>query len=637
MENTILMAADLETYVSDDTSKQNETWAWASALCPLYSENVVIHHSLGETYQSLAKSRENYTLYYHNLKFDGQFWLDYLLRNGFATAWELDGGWKNVHQMPNKSFTCLISDMGQWYSVAIKTEYGYIIELVDSLKLIPFTLRQAGKAFECKHQKLEMDYAGYRDESTTITDEEKEYIANDVLCLKECIEYMLDEGYKKATIGSNCSHVYKEQFFPGEYRDEFGGTTDLFPDLTKEELPQYLQEWTKCRTADEYIRKSYHGGWCHVKKGCEGKIYEDGQTLDVNSLYPSMMSSESGNYYPVGKPTFWCGNFIPEKATEMGRVPVIRNGVKVIEEEKKAYFFIRFKCRFYLKDGKLPFVQIKNNPLYPSTRQLETSDVYYNGEYHKYLLKDGKYIPTEVTMTMTETDYYLFLEQYDVVDFEILDGCYFGCLKGIFDGYINYYAEIKKKEKGVKRNLAKLFLNNLYGQFAKSPDSSYKLPYLDENGDVKYSSIEEYEKKTWYIPIGAAITSYARNFTIRAAQANYETFIYADTDSLHLSTQEDAKGVVIHDVDFCCWKKETQWNKGLFARQKTYIEITGDDWDIKCAGMTQTCKDYFKQKVEDGEWTLNDFRKGLNIPSGKLRPKRVKGGIVLVDSSYVMR
>ena len=56
------------------------------------------------------------------------------------------------------------------------------------------------------------------------------------------------------------------------------------------------------------------------------------------------------------------------------------------------------------------------------------------------------------------TDWILFNEHYDLFDLEILDGCYFNTMIGIFDDYINKYMEIKMNSKGAMRTLAKLFL-----------------------------------------------------------------------------------------------------------------------------------------------------------------------------------
>lgn len=92
--------------------------------------------------------------------------------------------------------------------------------------------------------------------------------------------------------------------------------------------------------------------------------------------------------------------------------------------------------------------------------------------------------------------------------------------------------------------------------------------------------------------------------------------------------------------------------------------------NIKCAGMPQKCKDLFELSMtgtadingyidtateKHKEWTddekeflfdketqqpikrtFDDFKVGLRVPD-KLRPKRIRGGILLVETSYEMR
>ena len=288
--------------------------------------------------------------------------------------------------------------------------------------------------------------------------------------------------------------------------------------------------------------------------------------------------------------------------------------------------------------------------------------------YDTYLNPDGSINDGRVTLTMTMTDYKLFREHYTVRDFEILDGCYFSTDIGIFDEYINKYKKIKMNSKGAMRELAKLFLNNLYGKMATGLNSSFKRAYVKEDGSLGYITIEEYKKKPGYIAIGSAITSYARNFTIRAAQANYygsnkRGFIYADTDSIHCDlTPDEIKGIKIDDREFCCWKIESEWDIGYFARQKTYIEhivkkdgeaVETQYYDIKCAGMPPRCKELFNISMtgeipvglnlteEEKEFvskrrTISDFKKGLKVP-GKLLPKNIKGGIILTETEYTFR
>lgn len=650
-----VFSCDFETTVYEG---QTDTEVWASAIVELFTEDVQIFHSIEETLNYFIALDINVTAYYHNLKFDGSFWLDFLMRDN---QWTLaftnfnkdgtKGKWMKDHEMPDHSFKVMIAEMGQWYSTTLKVN-GHIIEFRDSLKLLPFSVKEIGKGFKTKHQKLEMEYTGYRYAGCEITQEEQEYIANDVFVVKEALEIMYKQGHNKITIGSNCLAEFKKTYDKEEYEI-------LFPNIKNIELPfnQYGSF-----DAEQYIRYSYKGGWCYLVKGKENKKYKNGTTADVNSLYPSMMSSESGNEYPYGLPTFWKGDYIPDEA-----------------KQPHKYFFIRLKTRFYLREGMLPFIQIKHSSMYKGTEALTSSDYIVTdkktGEtnrYTHYYDVDGNLCDTRVILTLTMTDYYLFLEHYEPVDCEILDGCYFNSKIGMFDEYVDKYKNQKiNSPKGAKRQLAKLFLNNLYGKFASSDDSSFKKPVLRADGSIGFYPIEAHDKQLGYIPVGSAITSYARNFTIRAAQKNYHGvnehgFIYADTDSIHCDLPPDKiVGINVHDVNFCCWKLESCWDEAIFARQKTYIEhVTHEDlkpvekpyYDVKCAGMPKKCKDLFvasmvgmtdeqksKWKQKEQEWvlqhpsTLESFHVGLEIPFGKLRPVRIKGGTLLVETSYKMR
>lgn len=639
---------DFETTVYEG---QEHTEVWASACVELFSEDVKIFHSIEDQFNYFVGLNENIIGYYHNLKFDGTFWLDYLLvRLKMAQAVEkigedeTDVRWLQERDMKNNTFKYSISDKGQWYTIIIKKN-NHFIELRDSLKLLPFSVKRIGESFKTKHKKLEMEYKGFRYAGCEITDEEQKYIANDVLVVKEALEFMFNEGHNKLTIGSCCLEEFKSEYEKKVY--------DLrFPNLYNIDIDSDEHGYG---TAGEWIRHSYKGGWCYLAKGKENKIFHHGTTADVNSLYPSMMSSESGNLYPIGEPTFWTGNYIPDEAVE-----------------DHMYYFVRVKTRFYVKKDKLPFIQIKGSFLYRGTEALESSDVYdYKTGNHNafYTGLDGEIHDTRVELTLTQTDYILFREHYNVIDFEILDGCYFGAVRGLFDEYIEKYKKIKLESKGAMRELAKLFLNNLYGKMASSMDSSFKLAYVKDDKTIGFMPVRAFDKVPGYIPIGSAITSYARNFTIRAAQMNYHGvdepgFIYADTDSIHCDlAPTEIKGITVHDKNFCCWKLESCWDVAIFARQKTYIEhVTHEDlqeieepyYNIKCAGMPQRCKNLFQlsmqgyEPTEDDDFseeareflktkrTLKDFKIGLCVP-GKLMPKRIRGGTLLVETTYEMR
>lgn len=622
---------DFETVVFDG---QDRTDVWASAVVPLYEaamtpEAVKVHNTIDKTFYYLLSKNCDITIYYHNLKFDGTFWLSFFHACGYKQARNIHGFIDDKEMQPN-TFKYLISDRGIWYNIIFKTVSGHLIRFLDSYKLIPLSVAVMGEAFQTEHRKTSIEYSGFRYPGGIITDEERGYIANDVLVVAESLLQFFAEGHKGTTIGTCCVNEWKktqdkkdvEQLYKPLVGNPFPG--DGFADY------------------DDYIREAYRGGWCYAVRTERIKKHYDGVTLDVNSLYPSVMHSDSGSYYPVGPPRYFSGELPP-----------------TFRDRKRFYWFVRFRCQFKLKRGYLPTLQIKHSAFYHPREMLESSNVFAKGKSRSSYIRDGQRVDIKPEMVMTCTDFDLFLDHYDVTGLEIIDTVAFHAEKGMFDEYINKYVEIKQNSSGGRRTCAKLFLNNLYGKMATSCVSSFKLVTFDKNGAPHYIDVPESNKEAGYIPIGAAITSYARNFTIRAAQANYHGegkpgFKYADTDSLHIDLPIDQiKGVTIDSKKLLCWKIESRWAVGWFVRAKTYIEVSGDDWEITCAGMTAHSKAIFKaccgvptdEEFTESErefisthsgMTIENFNYGLKLP-GKLIAKQIPGGTLLIDTSFEMR
>lgn len=254
--------ADFETTVYEG---QEYTEVWAAAIVEFNTEDVHIFHSIGEFYDYVKSLDSNLIIYFHNLKFDGTFIVDYFLNTlhmeqGFDKLGTVE--YPTYHRQKRKemkggTFNYIISDRGQWYSIIVKQNRRFI-EFRDSLKLLPFSVEEIGKAFATKHQKLVIEYTGFRYAGCPISEEEKKYIANDVMCPKEALEIMLEQGHNRTTIGSNCLEEFKALTGDFYYKE-------WFPDLTEISLDEELYG---SENADKYIRKSYHGGWCYLKDGC---------------------------------------------------------------------------------------------------------------------------------------------------------------------------------------------------------------------------------------------------------------------------------------------------------------------------------------------------------------------------------
>lgn len=602
-------AADLETVVEDNPNEQTKTEAWSSAYVELFdsTERVYVDGHLEQTYQFFVDLKEHCVLYYHNLKFDGTFWVSMLLKFGYTFTRER----KKMHK---KQFSCSVSDMGQWYTVHFCADGEHIIELRDSAKLVPFKLGECHKAFKTKHQKLEMNYKGQRWAGCPITDEEMQYIKNDVLVLKEVLEFMFKDGHDKLTIGSCCIAEYKSKYDFRDYRM-------FFPNLKKTRLKNDLFGQPN---ADYFCREALRGGWTYLKPEFAGKVVRKGKTYDVNGLYSSVQHSMSGNYYPVGQPKWFLGR--PPKAAR----------------ENHHVYIVKIRCTFQLKKDHLPTLQIKNNPYYNSTEYLITSDVFYQGQYFKQIWQDGELVTYKPTLTLTNLDLDLLLEHYHVEDLEYIAGCWFFTELGLFDEYIDKYFEQKKTAKGAARTEAKLFLNNLWGKFSSSDDDSYKEPYLDDNGIVQFETHTSHAKKVLYAPVGIFTAAYARDFTIRHAQKNYDVFIYADTDSIHCLDRCDMVDIEEHPTNLLCWKCESHWDFGKFLHSKTYVEHCykkdGEPcepyWNVTCCGMPDNLKKNFMVKYAGKE--LEAFDEDLEL-DGKLMPRRIRGGIVLIETTFSIK
>ena len=282
-------------------------------------------------------------------------------------------------------------------------------------------------------------------------------------------------------------------------------------------------------------------------------------------------------------------------------------------------------CSFKLKKNKIPTIQIKNNKaFFRANEYLESSE------------------NEIVVLTLTNVDLKLFFEHYDVYDLEYICGWKFKGIAGIFTKYIDKWIGRKNKatiegNKG-QRTLAKLMLNSLYGKFATSLDVQSKIPSLGEDDIIHYHLSEKETKEGIYLPIGAFITDYAREKTIRTSQAikdyslkkyGKDLYCYSDTDSIHtlLPIEELKLFCDIDPVRLGAWKHEGHFTKAKFVRQKCYLEEIDGNINITCAGLPKNCYSQVK-------W--NEFKEGFTA-SGKLTFKHVKGGVILVETDFTIK
>lgn len=550
---SVKVAADFETTVDP-----NDCRVWAACAVDIDTlETVHISNSIDSFFEWLQD--KNTTCYFHNLKFDGEFILSYLLRNGY----------KYSDTKEPKTFDTLISDTGQWYSVTVifdkKNKKYKKVTFYDSLKKLPFKVATISKAFNLEDEKLEIDYKAYRAPGHELTEEEKRYIVNDCRIVAAALKIQFSKGLTKMTNASDALNGYKEI-------------------IDKKNFDRWFPVLPVDLDAD--IRRAYKGGFVYLNPKYRNARGLQGITLDVNSLYPSVMYD---CVLPFGYPMYFEGK------------PEI--------DERYNLFIVRLECAFDLKPNHIPTLQLKNTRRFIETEYLTTSD----GDI--------------VEMTLTSVDLALLLDHYDVYSLRYINGYKFKGVKGLFKDYIDYWGHIKATEKGALRQLAKLMLNSLYGKFATNPHATKKKPLIDRDDLVQYVLDDPDVRDPVYTAMGAFITAYARNKTIRSAQAVYDRFIYADTDSLHLIGVDIPEGLDVHPSKLGAWKHEGTFTDSKYIRAKTYMETIDGVDKVTCAGMP----DNVKEKV-----TYDNFHTGSTF-TGKLMPRRCVGGVVLVDTTFTIK
>lgn len=563
----ITLMADFETTVDPEDCR-----VWAGCAVDIDSMEVAYLGTELDDFMEYLQDK-NSVCYFHNLKFDGEFILYWLFTHGFRYS----------DSRKDKTFTTLITDDGLFYSIEVifhrgKSKRYDKVVFYDSLKKLPFKVATIAKAFELPMAKGSIDYKAHRPKGYQLTEEEKEYIVTDCRIVAEALKIQIAQGLKRMTNASDALNGYKDIVGKSWFER-------YFPILPVE--------------LDKDIRKAFKGGFTHLMARFKNARGLHGKQFDVNSLYSWVMYTK---LLPYGYPKYFEGFPDPD--------------------ENYPLYIIHLKCTFELKPNHIPTIQIKNGYRFKPTEYLTTSRV-----------KMGKHWDDEpVEMWLTNVDYELMMEHYDVEFFAFDDGHYYDGFRfkgmvGLFKEYIDYWMHIKETNTGALRQLAKLMLNSLYGKFATNPRAVKKIPYLDKETDtVHYKVDEPEEREPVYTAMGCFITAYAREKTIRSAQANYDRFIYADTDSLKLVGYEDAVGLEVHDTHLGAWKDEGNFTDSKWIRAKTYMVTVNGKNKVTCAGMP----DNVKEQV-----TYDNFCPGSTF-SGKLVPRRYPGGIILEDTTFTI-
>lgn len=399
MKKSKRFTCDFETSTLEWYLKDGYARVWAYSICEIGNpDNFIYGNNIDDFMKWCSSPKHNYTCYFHNMKFDGEYIFYWLLKNGFECI-------EDKKARSDKTFTCLLSDTGLFYSIeiyfSVKGKKINKVTLIDSLKILNFSVEKIAKDFKLPIQKLELDYTTYRPVGYQLKPYEVDYIRNDVEIMARALDIMFNEHLDKMTIGSDALSYYKKN------------------------LSSFDMYYPNIGIKDDLIRRSYRGGWTYLNPKYKGAEVGEGLVVDKNSMYPSMMREM---YMPFGDPVYFEGEYKEDKCYPL--------------------YIQMLSCSFEVKENMLPTVQLKHTLGYMDNEYIETT----NGRIE--------------TLTLTSVDLELFFEHYNVKDLTYHDGFKFKRIKGLFNTYIDHWMNEKikagKEGNGAKRQIAKLMLNSLY-------------------------------------------------------------------------------------------------------------------------------------------------------------------------------
>ena len=238
MKNTPVFVADFETRNSKEDVDTQSTSIWLWDLCDIEK----FKHTTGYDMQSFIDAVEKLapcTIYTHNLKFDGSFIIDFLLKHNFT--------YTEQRSLNSFEFSTLINADGQFYNIRLcldtkSKKRKRIIEFRDSSKKIAGSVRQIAISYGLPILKGEIEYTANRPDGYIATENEISYIHNDTEIVARVLATQYAKGMEKLTSSGDAMNLY--QHIVGKY------FRVIYPELTTALLYRQGQ-------ADEVISALY--------------------------------------------------------------------------------------------------------------------------------------------------------------------------------------------------------------------------------------------------------------------------------------------------------------------------------------------------------------------------------------------
>lgn len=372
--------------------------------------------------------------------------------------------------------------------------------------------------------------------------------------------------------------------------------------------------------------EAYFGGLVDCFK--IGEQTGDLHILDFKSMYPSVMIE---NKYPVKKVEYWNHTRFGKNAKE--RISEVKN---------------------WIADDYAVIAKVVVN-IPKGTDQRDSACL-------PYFDKQGLTYPTgEFTTVATTRELKIALERNYVT--EIIEMTSYE-QEYIFEEYVDFFWKIRNDNTGIYADMAKSFLNMLYGKFGQSvpkwmpvTDDEIELYDLYEVEDLKNGELYESfiegkfvnarnndgtcEIQSGKTPASDAFWAIAAHITadgrlkLRTAmsQAGWDNVFYGDTDSIHTNSAGLANLSLSDNPGLGELSIEKSFNREIIHGLKTYEYYTDDESVRKFSGAMSNAI------YNDGSFTQTEYHNVNGTVMEKTVTKRINSkyskGIVKADGTVM--
>ena len=526
MRNRQRYMSDFETTsVSNfNVEKRVRVWAWN-----IRNIDTLEIEEKGIEIQSFLTYIENkdIDIFFHNLKFDGQFIVYQVLKDGFVYK---------EKPKKEKEFSCLIDECGSWYSIDIvwKAYEKRTIHtrIYDSFKKIPLSVKGMAKSYELEEVKGEIDYDKFREIGYQPTPEEWEYISNDTLIVAKVLKLHFENGMNKMTIASDAYSLFREMHSEKKWRY-------LFPAISEEE--------------HNFVKRSYKGGFVWVNPTFKKKILENVISFDVNSLYPDRMRN---CLLPYNKGKYFKGKY------------------------KDDYIFPlyvqHFCCAFRVKKDHIPCIQIKNSLRWNDSEYLTSSDC----EVVELTL-------TNVDMELFFQQYDVFNIHY--IDGYKYKGRESTFEEYVDEIYKLKQESTGGKKQIAKLRLNSLY--GKFGSAIERVNMIPYIDENDNLAFTRSDKKECQSKYIPIASFITAYARYKTITTAQKFMPDHFIYADTDSIHLVGISNETASTMIDVDSSrLGAWKYEGLAEKAIFLRQKTYLKMKEGKMHVTCCGMPDAVK-----------------------------------------------